>query len=605
MTMTTRRRYSLISIACFLLVGVALVMIHNSPATGYEVCFYSSLNTLVWVFLILSIIGGITILVDEAFARNREGNWWLAGFAVVMLAYFVISIVPPLRGYVLYGKGDVLSHVGMVKDAISTGHLAEGNYYPITHTLIAQISHVSGLDYMTVMNYLPPLFAVLHVLSIHLLARVVLSDRGHILMATTCGALLVAWGTTTLASRYGVIPTSLSTLVVPLVLYFYFGAAQRRSFPHSFLLVLLLLLITFFHPLTATVLILFLLTFEFVPVLSRRIFGTRNASQHYLYGTRQRPNLRPSLILFVTLSTWMSGFRFFEVRLRRFYDWLSGDMTWGEGDVIAGRLAEVGLGTASIVELFFKLYGDIFIYCVLAVIAIVLIIRRYRAVPDRWPESILALAACFALSSSMLLMFVIFPGLLVNPMRMLGFMSVCSTVLAGYALYELCKRRRQYRAIVVSVLAVAAVVGIFHSYNSPYTMIPNYHVTQMEMKGYAWVFDRSDKDTVPMTLGHACIGRFGDAVLGRAEFQEREHIRRRTYAPDRLNYHKYQTIGESLVQDKYLVITRADTFQLTELFPEMDRLNKSDLVRLEGDGTVSKLYSNGEVDAYRVFATEE
>jgi len=601
MAIMTRRTYSLISIVCFILIAAALILIHSSPAHGYELSLYSSVSPLVWVFLILSVVGGLTIIANEAFAGDRQSHWWLAGLAVLILAYIVISIIPPLRGYVIYGRGDILTHAGWVKDMLSVGNIATYDYYPVLHTLIAQVSEIFGIDYITVMNYLPSLFALLHVISIYLLSKTVLSNRGQVLMATACGTLLVAWGNITLATRYGCFPTSLSTLIVPLVLFIYFKAKDTRLFQYQVMLIILLVLMPFFHPLCAAMLILFFIIIEISPVLFRSVIGVQRIGQNSFNTVRRRINLVPSFILFVMLFSWISGFIFFTNRLNNFYNFLLGEMGTGKGVVIAGWLSELNLGLGDTVLLFFKLYGDIFIYCILTAIAIMLIIKIYRISPDISLERMLALAACFVVSGFILVLLLLTN--IIGPMRMLGFMSIFSIMLGGFILYELGKRKNFYKAIVISVLAVVAIIGIFHTYNSPYTLQPNDQFTQMDRQGYSWAFHYSDGNTVFTTFGVHSIHRFANVVLGNMETSDRGDITIRVDMPDHFNYGQYTTLGESFIKDTYFVITESNRLTFTQIWAEADRYSKSDFDELETDPTVTRLYTNGELEVYQVYAT--
>ena len=59
------------AIISFLLIIPALILIKNNPATGYEVSIYVSTTPLVWLFLIGSTIGGISIIVHQAFSKEK------------------------------------------------------------------------------------------------------------------------------------------------------------------------------------------------------------------------------------------------------------------------------------------------------------------------------------------------------------------------------------------------------------------------------------------------------------------------------------------------------------------------------------------------------
>jgi hypothetical protein len=125
----------------------------------------------------------------------------------------------------------------------------------------------------------------------------------------------------------------------------------------------------------------------------------------------------------------------------------------------------------------------------------------------------------------------------------------------------------------------------------------------MEREGYSWAFSQADGDTVFITFGDPSIYRFANALIGNVETNKRNDITIRDDVPDHFGYGEYQTLGESFDEDKYFVITKSNILTFTELWTAMDRYSKRDLVQLETDPTVARLYSNGELEIYRVSST--
>ena len=113
------------AITGFILITLALILINNEPAMGYEISIYTALSPLVWIFLIGSIACGIGIIVQQAFAEeSKQKSWWLIGLSMVMLSDFIILSLHALRGYFTYGRGDLLVHIGHILD-LSLIHISE------------------------------------------------------------------------------------------------------------------------------------------------------------------------------------------------------------------------------------------------------------------------------------------------------------------------------------------------------------------------------------------------------------------------------------------------------------------------------------------------
>ena len=161
----------LLAIVGFGLITIGIFLLYNSPAEGYELSIYSATPVLVWVFLLTSLSIGLLIIIQQAFASQRD-NFWLIGFFLAALAIFVILIIPPLRGYLSFGSGDSLVHIGIINDLMANAHLGEGNFYPITHILVAMISQIRGISSMWSSGYLLPFISVLFMVSTFLLAPI-------------------------------------------------------------------------------------------------------------------------------------------------------------------------------------------------------------------------------------------------------------------------------------------------------------------------------------------------------------------------------------------------------------------------------------------------
>src|SRR5512136_174980 len=88
----------LIGLLCIVFVILALVLIHQSPATGYELSIYRGTPVLVWYLLFLSLVGGIGIVIHElATGRLHESRTYLVGFAVVLLTAVAFLCLPFVR----------------------------------------------------------------------------------------------------------------------------------------------------------------------------------------------------------------------------------------------------------------------------------------------------------------------------------------------------------------------------------------------------------------------------------------------------------------------------------------------------------------------------
>ena len=147
--MKSSRVIKLVSIISFALTVFILIILKSSPATGYESSIYTHTPPVVWGGLISSIICGVGIILHQLYARKEnESNLWVIGLLLIALNLTILLCVHTLRGYALYGRGDSLSHLGIIRNLISSGHVESRNFYPIIHIYIAQLSQICNISPM-------------------------------------------------------------------------------------------------------------------------------------------------------------------------------------------------------------------------------------------------------------------------------------------------------------------------------------------------------------------------------------------------------------------------------------------------------------------------
>lgn len=124
MEISSKRPLIIGAIICFVLLAIAVLVAHQSPATGYELSIYAATPSAVWICLFLSIIGGVAIIVHQvATGGYKNSHLWLIGLLILILASVSLLYLPYIRGYVSW-RGDNISHLGLVKDILFSGHIA-------------------------------------------------------------------------------------------------------------------------------------------------------------------------------------------------------------------------------------------------------------------------------------------------------------------------------------------------------------------------------------------------------------------------------------------------------------------------------------------------
>ncbi len=593
-----RRTCPVIGTICLALLAAALLMAHSSPATGYELSIYASTPVLVWVFLILAGAGGVFVIVHQVITEECErSHIWVIGFLVLLLTHVSLICMPYVRGYVGWW-GDNLTHWGQLKDILSTGHFAEFNSYPVTHTLLAQVVSVTGLPPSTVANLGTCFLSIGFVLSAYLLATAVLPHKGQQLLVAAVAAAVMPFG------LYHVLlmPNGWSIMLFPLLL---FAVLKCDNWSYLVVALILVVLYPFFHPLSSL-----MAAAALVAIVLLRL------ALRYVFGSAKRTGGMPPLGRILTLAAidlailfpWLLSFKQYVSRERLLWK----QLITGGSDVIGGMgesLDKVDVHGFGFLLLLVKIYGVELILIGTAMIGGFLLISRLRSIArDANSLGLLALLLLMLLFGSLYLLYLIgVPGLgAIGAQRLLSYTMIPTSALSGLALYHLITRfghgLRAASGILCTIM-LAAVLCILSLYDSPYRLRPNLQVTDMEMTGMGWLVDTKDRSLGTTHMARP-VWRFADALLGKSESERREDEEFDPYGSpeiaDHFGYGDHVTLGDQYSEDTYAAITCYDTVIYSTVWKAVGRFNQSDFARLEEDSTVMKVYANGELDVYLI-----
>ena len=578
----------IVSCLCFLSIAAALLLIdRHSPATGYELSMYESLPPLVWICLFAALAGGTGIIVHQAFA-GQKSRYWLLGFSVLIFGISIILLLPALRAYYLYGAADTLAVVQWTQTVLRGGHFWEGNQYPITHILTAQLVQLCGAPPEVIVKFIPVFFTSLFMLFSYLLASTVMPHKGQALLAAAATALFFNY------YHVCVYPQTLSIMLLPMVFYLYFKGFEKGSLPFRIAFVIVLLLFPYFHPAPAAALIACLLAAEAAKALWRQ----RNRASAAI-GRRSvdRTTFEPALICTVTFLTWISTYELFGTTIRRTLAWLIGEIeTIPHVEILERTLEQQGLSIAQQVELALKMYGDNLIYVALSSIALLLIAWAFWRRRDD-TKKLFTLSMPFLVSGPVWVL-IFATTLRVTVGRLLGsnIMMWAVPVFAAFALYEMFGRWKRAGIIVVtSILLCVSVVGILGVYHSPYILQPSWQITTAGVVGSEWFHDHRGLESHATVLGEV-------TAWGASTFR----------MPDHFAYPQVQLLGSLLQRDFYLLINAR--FRAAATHPLLAKnmvcdpsmassgFDDTDFARLERDPTLDRLYTNGGLDVMRINA---
>jgi len=267
----------------------------------------------------------------------------------------------------------------------------------------------------------------------------------------------------------------------------------------------------------------------------------------------------------------------------------------------------------SVAVQFFKVYGDLLVYILLALIALPILWRGIRSRAD-----IRNLASLYGPLGAIALLIValFFTAVDFSPMRFAVYIAIVCTILGGLTLYKFIdwatSHHGEWLARIATFFVAVLLVGvsmnsILKAYPSPYTLSPSYQTTQAEIDGMDWFLH--NKDTGMNSSGwYYAPYRYAAFLLTPDERGQREDFLGNVTGslPFHLGYDKYPMMGQGYEEDTYVVLRELNRVHYIDVFPRMAelRLLPSDFAKMEHDPSVDRLYANGGLEIWYVHATD-
>lgn len=640
----------LLACFCLVLVIVALFLAWNAPATGYESSIYEATPVLVWVFLIFSAACGIGIVVHQVYTgRHESSRLWVLGLLLILFSYTAILSLFIIRGYAFWGYGDPSTHLGEIQNIIGTGNFAVDNFYPMATTYAAQLSQICGLDPVIFHKLLPIFFILSCVAFIYLLAKAVMPSKGGVILTTVVGLTLLC-STYAGFSYINFMPNGLANLLFPMALFLLVKSYPAGAWRWRALFILIVLLFPVFHPVTSVALAAALVTLP----LAKLIFDKVAKNGRKVFDSGLKFSLVALAVLIVWGGCWLSSFavpgRLLNTLAAESYSLpepsepvtepeptdtestvvteayprpepytletaLAPSRVEGKVSNLARLIDDIRYAQTygySALKHILNLYGAVFLYIVLTLIALpILWMRIRRQQPLQNLASLYGPMAVIAL----VIVALYFTAFGFSPLRFLIYPLLICPFFVGFVLNEIMEKARAsqrsiyLRLLAPVLLAIVLVVawgnGISKLYSSPYILKDNGQVSQVEISGMDWIFDKKDR-SLAITAHALATYRFADFLLTEEERTERQDIpfrfRQVASPPSHFGYQQGAWLGEFYSDDIYMVLGERDWLRYVEVYPELAkyRYYSEDFERLEGDPTVDKLYSSGKLDVYLV-----
>ena len=462
----------------YILPPCALITLVASPAQQPEIDIFAP-APLFWVFILSALAAFMASVIWQAHCRTYSN--FKFSFLGLILTSSVILCLPVLRGYFLYGGNDPYVHFQTIVSIIGSGSLST-NYYPFSFVFAAEIAQITSLPPQTAEGLVIPILSLLFALFIYCLATVVCERRERVLLAAAIGFI-------PLFSYYqtAFYPEGAALLMLPLAFYLAFKVRYDRGYVP--LLVVVLLVFPFLHPLVSLVLV-FCLFSMFIGEAILKGWG---------FITRTHLSLTIGLIAAFAWYAW-----FYVQTAENLF--VSNTIAWLLGErALIPRTAELAgansLGLQGEAVLALKTYGVQVFGCAISVIAIgIVLLHFYRRDKSMGNYFIVAVAAIATTFGSLIL----FASTAQETLGRFFSASPAWTwipILAALPLSVVNDKRKYGAWLVGALIITSSLLGVAAVFRSPWVSQVNWDFTYQDNALSNWYLPL----TVSGTYGFAEI----------------------------------------------------------------------------------------------------
>ena len=514
-----------------------------------------------------------------------------------------------------------MTHIGSIKDIIQTGNIGEENIYPGVHLLGASLLDITKLNVQALANLLFVSWSIVYLLGTYLLATVITSRRGQVLLITAfaCPLVFSHFHTTLHPSYY-------SLFLTPLLLYFIHRAEnlQTGQTANILIVIILSLAMVIAHPMTAIFVISILLAFSIAKFIYCYIINRQELSGK---NTGIPGDLTILIMIGAFFSLWYfvaNDFLYITGSVVQAYDILFLGLGETPLEEQSGQMIESGISIYQLIEVFIHRYSAITIYGIISVIAVALTMitvlrRKAQLEPTHFTYSIVFIIA-LAITLFSLLAF----NLEREIARISRFFLMVAPIISGLVIYEFINRGNRQavhflklkisRTVFVGLITILIVgvctLSILNIYGSPRTVVWNGQITRMGIDGSVWFLENRNESTQIVT-DNVAVGRFNDFNFG-ANGQPFDGT---DWVPPIVSSHFGHDITSSIFDtlvantfwntpgpSAYLVTSEFGREEILYHEPSVRRSHnqyiQTDYARLREDTAIAQIYSNNEFEVW-------
>lgn len=582
-----------------LLLSALLIILLTPPASSYEFSIYDAYPNYFWCLIIASIFLG-QICAVLSVLDDSTSKYWPLGFLAAVIANCLLLSLPVIRGYFIYGSGDVLTHIGYMKDIGNYASIGS-NHYPILHMLGFSMHEFTGLSFGIITMIIPPIFSIVSILYWYILGKEIFNDKSKVVIL-----VLIAF-----LPMYGVMnslftPNHEAFLMLPLVLYCLIksqNAANKTEV--NAILITLSVLIVLFHPLIAIMAMSIYALLYVSDALSISISSFKLHTKNIWIVIA---------IMAMIFSIWSTYIYLLTDVLDPLISSIMGtDAVESELLAQLDLLSQVEVDIIYLIKLGLFTYGLDAILGLLALISILYLLILYTKEGIKIPRFLLFSIVCFIVffTLGVTIFFTINEfgyGRVYKVARIFSLIIISSSAVTAYRrLQNISNLKRVIFCTLTCTLVIMLIVlSAFTFHLSPTIKQMNQQVPMSDYYGMATFFEKRDDSILILEHGTSQM-RFHDAIYGRS--YPEVNIRydwgggNSLLPVDHFGYNASYSLGSNYDGKRYFLLTTQGKDFYEHMYPEFPdkwRFIERDFERLESDASVIRVCSNGNLALYLI-----
>jgi hypothetical protein len=586
----TNLKISLILIYFTLLAALSIILV-TPPASSYEFSIYAPYPSYFWLFLIVSILFG-QIYAMLCISNDTLKKYWILGFLAGVIAICLVLFLPMIRGYYIYGRADVLTHIGYMQDIGNIGSIA-GDHYPGFHLLGFFMQELSGLPYGVITIMIPAIFSLIYVLYWFILGREITTNRLVITLLTLLSVLpMLIHGLYT--------PNSLANLLVPLVLFLMVKGFKNVRKSENFALFLVLSIsMVFFHPLaTLMIMLIFFLAYVYNLI-----------SPHSLSKPNTSHLLKTIAIVGVIFLSWSTYLVIFVEMTEPLVNSLIGsEISDSQFQNTYDIASSVDVGIISLIKVALYRYGieGILGLCTLTCILYLVYLHINEKISLRRYYFLNFSSICF-LIFSVLGITLFFTMDAFNWERIYRFALIFSLIVISYTVFIMYRRIQSsdqtkkiaFHSLTIIILIMIVYFSVFSFHFSPFMRKDHQQVTEGDYIGMHTFFEKRDPSLPILEYGVQQF-RYHHSIYGTSI----RNMRTGDSSPlDHFGYNRTYNLGSNYDEMRYFLLSEVGRGYYPNLYsdsPDTWRFTNRDFQMLESDVSTVQIYTNEHLDIYLV-----